>query len=339
VDHEVDAERPTSLLSDRPATDYGPWSSVDPEPASAPIGQRLADAFTRIPAGEVLRSSLRPNRFLAAKLGVAAIVVGLTVTFSPHREHEIHQIAGGVSVSGGEAEGTVSARDADARSLVGSQTGSAASGISLTGGNGPSDASTPFVIDLAELTGLIQLDPALNIDDGRWIEPKLEPESEWVDGGNGVALPDILLRIRFCESTNNYAAAHTNSSARGAYQFLTMSWEYYGHAERYGVPAANLATPAQQDEAALITLEAQGARPWAESRACWDDPDIDPRYRTAGPPPAPVTTTTRPPSSTTTSPPSTTTTAPSSTTTTAPSTTTTTAPTTTTTTATSTTPN
>ncbi len=134
---------------------------------------------------------------------------------------------------------------------------------------------------------------------GQWVEPEVEPESLWVDSGNGVALPDVLLRIRFCESTNNYGAANSYSSARGAYQFLTMSWNWYGHAERYGVASANLATPAQQDEAALLTFQQDGARPWAESRACWDDPDLDSRYLTARPP----ATTTPPPAPTTTAPP------------------------------------
>ena len=73
------------------------------------------------------------------------------------------------------------------------------------------------------------------------MEPRIEPEAQWIDGGNGVALPDLLLRIRFCESSNNYRAAHVTSSARGAYQFLTMSWEWYGHADRYGVAEAHLA--------------------------------------------------------------------------------------------------
>ncbi len=129
-------------------------------------------------------------------------------------------------------------------------------------------------------------------------EPTLPPESDWVDSGNGVLVPDLLLRIRFCESTNNYQAANGHSSARGAYQFLTGSWEWYGHAEAFGVGQAHLASPAQQDQAALATLQAEGTGPWAESRPCWNDPDIDPRYATATPP------TTAPPASTTTTSPS-----------------------------------
>lgn len=91
----------------------------------------------------------------------------------------------------------------------------------------------------------------------------------WVDAGHGVFVPPVLLSIRWCESTDNYAAANSRSSARGAYQFLTGSWDWYGHAARYGVPQAHLATPAQQDEAALITWQADGTRPWNASRHCW----------------------------------------------------------------------
>ena len=168
-------------------------------------------------------------------------------------------------------------------------------------------------------------------------EPVIGPESEWIDGGNGVALPDVVLRIRFCESTNNYRATHPVSTASGAYQFLIGSWEWYGHADRYGVPEAYLATPAQQDEAILLTVERDGLRPWAASRHCWNDPDIDPRYRTAAPPAttttiAPTTSSTEPSTSTSTSTSATSTTSPATTTTTTtttdPTTTTTAAPTT-----------
>lgn len=91
----------------------------------------------------------------------------------------------------------------------------------------------------------------------------------WVDAGSGVFVPPILLQIRHCESRDNYTAANPRSSARGAYQFLRTSWAAYGHAQRYGVGSADQATPAQQDEAAVVTWRQDGTRPWAASRHCW----------------------------------------------------------------------
>ncbi|MGH1492015.1 MAG: transglycosylase family protein [Acidimicrobiales bacterium] len=99
--------------------------------------------------------------------------------------------------------------------------------------------------------------------------PETTAAQGWVDTGNGVLVPPVLLAIRWCESTDNYTAANPSSSARGGYQFLTGSWKAYGHKDRYGVSQAHLATPAQQDEAALITWERDGTRPWNASKSCW----------------------------------------------------------------------
>ncbi|MEM7275586.1 MAG: transglycosylase family protein [Actinomycetota bacterium] len=96
-----------------------------------------------------------------------------------------------------------------------------------------------------------------------------EGEPGWVDAGHGVLVPPVLLAIRWCESRDDYTAANPSSSARGAYQFLTGSWDAYGHKDRYGVDRAHLATPAQQDEAALLTWERDGTRPWNASKSCW----------------------------------------------------------------------
>jgi hypothetical protein len=79
----------------------------------------------------------------------------------------------------------------------------------------------------------------------------------------------VLLSIRYCESRDNYTAANPSSSARGAYQFTSGSWAAYGHAERYGVSQAHLASAAQQDEAALLTWQEAGTSPWNASKSCW----------------------------------------------------------------------
>lgn len=91
----------------------------------------------------------------------------------------------------------------------------------------------------------------------------------WADAGHGILVPEVLLDIRFCESRDDYTAANTRSTARGAYQFLRSSWAAYGHDGRYGVSEAHLATPAQQDEAAVITWQQDGTRPWRASQHCW----------------------------------------------------------------------
>ncbi|MEL6985561.1 MAG: transglycosylase family protein, partial [Actinomycetota bacterium] len=185
------------------------------------------------------------------------------------------------------------------------------------------DAAGAIELDAAQLKSVIEPatggDPAPGAAQATttttaWVEPALPPTSEWVDTGNGVLVPDLLLRIRFCESTNNYQAASAYSTARGAYQFLKGSWDWYGHAATTGVAEAHLATPAQQDQAALATLQAEGTGPWSESRPCWADPDLDPRYITARP--ASPTPTTAAPESTTTTDASGSTTTPDSTTTT-----------------------
>ncbi len=99
--------------------------------------------------------------------------------------------------------------------------------------------------------------------------PATDHPDGFVDAGHGVFVPPILIEIRRCESTHNYQAANPSSSARGAYQFLKSSWAAYGHADRYGVSEAHFATNAQQDEAALITWQRDGTRPWNASRSCW----------------------------------------------------------------------
>lgn len=136
------------------------------------------------------------------------------------------------------------------------------------------EATAPDATDPAETTETTAADAPEPTDTTAPTEtteaPSTTTHSEgWVDAGHGVYVPEVLLRIRYCESRDNYTAANPSSSARGAYQFLTSSWAAYGHRDRYGVDQAHLATPAQQDEAALITWQRDGTRPWNASRSCW----------------------------------------------------------------------
>ncbi len=78
------------------------------------------------------------------------------------------------------------------------------------------------------------------------------------------SLPPIMLRVRWCESRNNYTAESRRSTASGAWQFLDSSWaRYAGYARAMDAP------PEVQDQKALNVYNAVGTRPWNASRRCW----------------------------------------------------------------------
>lgn len=76
--------------------------------------------------------------------------------------------------------------------------------------------------------------------------------------------PDQLTRLRWCESTDNYAAASSTGSYRGAYQFHPGTWDSVArqHLPRYvGLdPAA--AAPKVQDAMTRALWSMTGARSW-----------------------------------------------------------------------------
>lgn len=75
-------------------------------------------------------------------------------------------------------------------------------------------------------------------------EPGMPTEAQW-------------LRLRQCESGNNYRAVSPSGKYRGAYQFSQGTWESLGG---QGDPAA--ASPAEQDARAKALYRARGAKPW-----------------------------------------------------------------------------
>ncbi len=133
----------------------------------------------------------------------------------------------------------------------------------------PATTATPDTVAATDPSTDTTVDPAAPTESTDPATATTAHPEGYVDAGHGVYLPAVMLKIRFCESTDNYQAANPSSSARGAYQFLTGSWAAYGHAERYGVSQAHLASNAQQDEAALITWQRDGTRPWNASKHCW----------------------------------------------------------------------
>ena len=75
---------------------------------------------------------------------------------------------------------------------------------------------------------------------------------------------DILSKIRYCESSNNYKAQNPSSTASGAYQFLDTTWQGLGHSGR-----AKDASAAEQDAAARALYAQAGTSPWVSSQPCW----------------------------------------------------------------------
>lgn len=80
-------------------------------------------------------------------------------------------------------------------------------------------------------------------------------------------VPDVLAKIRYCESGNNYQAQNPSSSASGAYQFLTSTWQSLSASAGYAT--AKSAPASVQDAAAIELYNAQGTAPWAASQSCW----------------------------------------------------------------------
>lgn len=77
-------------------------------------------------------------------------------------------------------------------------------------------------------------------------------------------LPPVLLRIRWCESRDDYQAENRHSSASGAFQVLNGTWANYD-----GYARAKYAPRHVQDRQALKLFRKSGTRPWNASRRCW----------------------------------------------------------------------
>jgi hypothetical protein len=80
----------------------------------------------------------------------------------------------------------------------------------------------------------------------------------------GRHLPAVLLRIRHCESHDNYRARNQHSSASGAWQILDGTWDRFR-----GYRRAVHAPRAVQDAKALALFADRGTQPWNASRRCW----------------------------------------------------------------------
>lgn len=83
--------------------------------------------------------------------------------------------------------------------------------------------------------------------------------------GSATPLSPLQLKIRWCESRDNYRAQNSASTASGGWQFLDTTWHSNsglpGHAKDY--------PQAVQDRVFLLVFSEQGTRPWLSSMSCW----------------------------------------------------------------------
>lgn len=86
-----------------------------------------------------------------------------------------------------------------------------------------------------------------------------------VNPGLSSGVSPHLADIRFCESSNNYQAESTISTASGGYQFLDTTWQGY----KTGYARAKDAPPSVQDKIATREYAKNGDSPWLESKPCW----------------------------------------------------------------------
>lgn len=210
-----------------------------------------ADAASSI-RQSMTAEQLRQQALLAKPTTVAPTTTAAPTTAAPTTEPQA------TAAAPDSTEDTAAAAESTTTTAAEGTTTESTSSTDTTDGESTT-TTTPTETTVAETTTTAPPETTTTVAGG----------DGWVDTGNGVLVPPVLLAIRWCESRDDYQAANPSSSARGAYQFLSGSWRAYGHADRYGVSTADQASRAQQDEAALLTWERDGTRPWNASRSCW----------------------------------------------------------------------
>jgi len=95
---------------------------------------------------------------------------------------------------------------------------------------------------------------------------KLELEKQEVR----LEVPELLERIAVCESNNIATAKNPNSSAKGRFQFIKGSWEYYGK-QLWGDEWKNkdIFNYDHNTELAVYVFNKNHTRDWESSRPCW----------------------------------------------------------------------
>lgn len=114
----------------------------------------------------------------------------------------------------------------------------------------------PLFVNAQTLGESIYIEPII-------VTPSVRPK---IESGS-----TILEKIALCESSNNPLAKNPLSSAKGRFQFLDSTWEYYGK-KLWGDDWINKNVLDWNDntELANYAFELNGTVDWLESAYCWN---------------------------------------------------------------------
>lgn len=87
----------------------------------------------------------------------------------------------------------------------------------------------------------------------------VKSEQQLKDEASEASLPTVLKTIRQCESKGDYQAQNAYSSASGAFQIVTGTWNGYG-----GYIEAKMAPKHVQDAKAIELYNQRGTQPWEQ---------------------------------------------------------------------------
>lgn len=87
----------------------------------------------------------------------------------------------------------------------------------------------------------------------------------------GINQVNEINRIAYCESKNDPLASNPNSSAKGRFQFLKGTWDYYG-TELWGkeILSKNVLDYNDSTELAFYVFQKYGNKSWSASSYCWN---------------------------------------------------------------------
>ncbi len=81
--------------------------------------------------------------------------------------------------------------------------------------------------------------------------------------------PSRMAKVVWCESRMKSDAKNPHSSARGLFQWLTGSWNYYGKQLWGSLKGKDPYNPIDNIDLAIYVIQKRGYQDWGSSKGCW----------------------------------------------------------------------